>query len=91
VDALDAVDAVWFGTAPGEWTACTLQVRAHGAGVPARVRAVGSGAQVRVDGPLRGVAPGQSAVLYGGADGDRVLGQATVDRAHRAVAAGRRA
>ncbi|MBD3778970.1 MAG: tRNA 2-thiouridine(34) synthase MnmA [Micrococcales bacterium] len=87
VAALDAVDAVWFGDAPAAWTACTLQVRAHGEGVPARVRAVDGGAQVQVEGTLRGVAPGQSAVLYGGADGDRVLGQATVDRAHRAVPA----
>lgn len=85
VAALDAVDAVWFGEAPAEWTACTLQVRAHGEGVPARVRAVDGGAQVQVEGRLRGVAPGQSAVIYDGADGDRVLGQATVDRAHRAV------
>ncbi|QZN86528.1 tRNA 2-thiouridine(34) synthase MnmA [Cellulomonas sp. C5510] len=84
VAALDAVDAVWFGDAPAGWTACTLQVRAHGEGVPARVRAVDGGAQVQVDGRLRGVAPGQSAVLYGGGDDDRVLGQATVDRAHRA-------
>ena len=28
--------------------------------------------------PLRGVAAGQSLVIYGGADGDRVLAQATV-------------
>ena len=36
-----------------------------------------------VDGDLRGVAPGQSAVLY---DGTRVLGQATVTAAQRATA-----
>jgi tRNA-specific 2-thiouridylase len=35
--------------------------------------------------PLRGVAAGQSLVVY---DGTRVLGQATVDRAYRARAAG---
>jgi tRNA-specific 2-thiouridylase len=34
---------------------------------------------VRLEEPMRGVAPGQSVVLY---QGTRVLGQATVDRAH---------
>lgn len=91
VDAVDASDAVWFGEAPQEWTACELQVRAHGAAVPVRARATGDGGMaIEVDGPLRGVAPGQSAVLYGGADGTRVLGQGTVDRTRRAAAAATR-
>lgn len=86
VGALDARDAVWFAEAPAEWTACLLQVRAHGAAVPVRARATADGGlAVRVDGTLRGVAAGQSAVLYGGPDGDVVLGQGTVERAHRAV------
>ncbi|MFI7483321.1 tRNA 2-thiouridine(34) synthase MnmA [Kocuria sp. M1R5S2] len=64
------------------------QVRAHGDPVPARARlelVPGPGGEpvaelvVRLDEPLRGVAPGQSVVLY---QGSRVLGQATVDRAH---------
>ena len=90
VDAVDASDAVWFGEVLGEWTACELQVRAHGATVPVRARATGDGGMaIEVDGPLSGVAPGQSAVLYGGADGTRVLGQGTVDRTRRvAVVAG---
>jgi len=87
VGALDARDAVWFAEAPAEWTACLLQVRAHGAAVPVRARATADGGlAVRVDGTLRGVAAGQSAVLYGGPDGDVVLGQGTVERAHRAAA-----
>jgi len=32
--------------------------------------------------PLRGVAAGQSLVIYGGADGDQVLAQATVASAY---------
>ncbi len=84
VDAVDATDAVWFRRPPREWTPCGLQIRAHGSAVPARVRAVdGGGVEIRVDGTLRGVAAGQSAVLYGGPDGDLVLGQATVARTHR--------
>lgn len=89
VGAVDATDAVWFGPAPQDWTDCALQVRAHGATVPVRARATaGGGLEIRVDGALSGVAAGQSAVLYGGPDGDTVLGQATVDRAHRAARAG---
>jgi tRNA-specific 2-thiouridylase len=64
------------------------QVRAHGEPVPARARLElvpgPDGAPVPelvvlLDAPLRGVAPGQSLVLY---QGTRVLGQATIDRAH---------
>lgn len=69
--------AVWFGDVPATGATCTAQVRAHGDPVPARVLAAGAGS-VSVDvtgGGLRGVAAGQSLVLY---DGSRVLGQATV-------------
>ncbi|QAY63172.1 tRNA 2-thiouridine(34) synthase MnmA [Xylanimonas allomyrinae] len=62
-----------------------VQVRAHGAPVPARVRAAGEGLVVELTGtPLRGVAAGQSVVVY---RGTRVLGQATVSRAWRAARA----
>ncbi len=85
VHTLTGTDAVWFEAPPQEWLACAVQVRAHGAAVPARARAVPSphgrgGLEVRLDEPLRGVAPGQSAVLY---RADRVLGQATLARATR--------
>lgn len=89
VTTLRAHDAVWFdgARADGAWFDCAVQVRAHGAAVPARARAVTvgdaegggggdrGGIEVEVRGGLRGVAPGQSAVLY---DGTRVLAQATV-------------
>ncbi|MFF0904120.1 UNVERIFIED_CONTAM: tRNA 2-thiouridine(34) synthase MnmA [Kocuria sp. CPCC 205316] len=64
------------------------QVRAHGDPVPARahvelVEGPDGGPVpelvVRLEEPMRGVAPGQSVVLY---QGTRVLGQATVERAH---------
>ncbi|WP_309134877.1 tRNA 2-thiouridine(34) synthase MnmA [Cellulomonas sp.] len=69
--------AVWYADVPAAGTACAVQVRAHGAPVPARVLAAdGDGVTVDVgDAGLRGVAAGQSLVLY---DGTRVLGQATV-------------
>jgi tRNA-specific 2-thiouridylase len=93
---------------PDGWFTAEVQVRAHGAPVPARVRSIASadGAYgddvpegerpASADGsrpaalameieltaaPLRGVAPGQSVVVY---RGTRVLGQATVSRAWRA-------
>jgi tRNA-specific 2-thiouridylase len=124
VDRIAGEKALWFdGVLPVEtveaaadvvpdadgWFDAEVQVRAHGAPVPARVRSIagpggayGDGVPegVRpasdVDGAdpsapameieltgasLRGVAPGQSVVVY---RGTRVLGQATVSRAWRA-------
>ena len=64
---------------------CYAQVRAHGNPVPATAwmehapdNAAGSQLVVRLVAPLRGVAPGQTVVLY---QGTRVLGQATIDAA----------
>ncbi|WP_270263087.1 tRNA 2-thiouridine(34) synthase MnmA [Kocuria marina] len=68
----------------------TVQVRAHGDPAPARAWLTRQGGQqrlcVRLDEPQRGVAPGQTMVLY---QGTRVLGQATIDAAFadRAAAA----
>ncbi len=84
--AITADRAVWFDPpAAGVWAPCQAQVRAHGQAVPARVRSGTDGAvEVEVTG-VRGVAPGQSVVLY---DGTRVLGQATVVATSRVLAAG---
>jgi tRNA-specific 2-thiouridylase len=54
---------------------CLVQVRAHGDPVPADVTAIDSGLQIALREPVRGVAPGQAAVLYAGT---RVLGSATI-------------
>jgi tRNA-specific 2-thiouridylase len=54
---------------------CQVQLRAHGEPVGALVTAWSSGWELSLDAPVRGVAPGQAAVLY---DGDRVLASATV-------------
>ena len=58
-------------------TACLVQVRAHGAAVPATVTRAGERVTVELDEPMRGVAAGQSAVFY---VDSRVVGQATIDR-----------
>ncbi|MBO3084892.1 tRNA 2-thiouridine(34) synthase MnmA [Cellulomonas fengjieae] len=83
VHSVVADRAVWFA-GPEAQFACAVQVRAHGAAVPAHATVRDGVVEVVLDSPgdLRGVAPGQSAVLY---DGTRVLGQATVTAAQRAA------
>ncbi len=87
VDEIRGIRLSWAGVplpeaAAGEEFACTAQVRAHGDALPARARVVGDASAhdaellVTLDAPLRGVAPGQTVVLY---RGSRVLGQATID------------
>ena len=83
VQAVEADRAVWFADGGDGTFACAVQVRAHGAAVPARATVRADGRCRARHGALRGVAPGQSAVLY---DGTRVLGQATVTAASRATA-----
>jgi tRNA-uridine 2-sulfurtransferase len=83
VTRVEGGDAVWFEAPGSGWATCEAQVRAHGAAVPARVRmspAGPDGLEVELVDGLRGVAAGQSVVLY---RGTRVLAQATVTAAHR--------
>jgi tRNA-specific 2-thiouridylase len=70
----------WCGKEPnniGEFFDCEVQVRAHADSVPAKAAVVGQELVIRVNQPLFGVAPGQTAVIY---QGSRVLGQTTIDR-----------
>jgi len=73
--------ATWTGTAPQLPFGAQVQLRAHAAPVDCRVSAGDDGGlRIVLAQAQRGVAPGQSAVLYE-ADaerGDRVLGQAAV-------------
>jgi tRNA-specific 2-thiouridylase len=67
----------WIGPEPRGDVDVTVKIRAHHAGVEARVRPLGGGAaQVLFSTPQRGVAPGQAAVFY---DGSRVLGGCWID------------
>ncbi|TXR55324.1 tRNA 2-thiouridine(34) synthase MnmA [Quadrisphaera setariae] len=95
VDVLTGDGVVWCGPAPAAGQRLGAQVRAHGAELPCTVESVGgleglddeasgptSGAvRVRLDEPVRGVAPGQLLALY---DGTRVVGSATLTAAVRA-------
>ncbi len=70
----------WTGEAPALPGRFEVQLRAHGTPVACKVSAEGDGLLIVLAEPQRGVAPGQSAVLYepDAERGDRVLGQATV-------------
>jgi tRNA-specific 2-thiouridylase len=58
--------------------ACSVQLRAHGMVHDCTVTASGDGWSLALTTPARGVAAGQTAVLY---DGDTVLGSATITSA----------
>lgn len=59
-----------------------VQVRAHADPVEAAVRVGNDRMLIALDTPIRGLAPGQTVVVY---DGTRVVGSATVDATHREV------
>ncbi|OBA79925.1 tRNA 2-thiouridine(34) synthase MnmA [Mycobacterium sp. 1164966.3] len=73
-------DPVFTGGAPPSGPLeCVVQVRAHGETVSAVAELVGAELVVGLRSPLRGVARGQSLVLYRpDPDGDEVLGSATI-------------
>jgi tRNA-specific 2-thiouridylase len=80
VHELVAIHPRWCGTAPAGPLDCTVQLRAHGEDLPARVVADGDTVLVDLLVPARGVAPGQAVVVY---SGTRVVGSATIHRAVR--------
>jgi tRNA-uridine 2-sulfurtransferase len=86
VSLIEAGRPVWSGCAPPAGPLdCLVQLRAHGAPLPATVTAAaapdgGALLQITLHEPARGIARGQAAVLY---DGDLVLGSATITRAVR--------
>ncbi|MCW1957700.1 MAG: tRNA 2-thiouridine(34) synthase MnmA [Mycobacterium sp.] len=67
------------GSAPTGPIQCEVQVRAHGGLAPAVAEVVDDRIAVTLRSPLRGVAPGQTMVLYRpDPAGDEVLGSATI-------------
>ncbi|MDR0593031.1 MAG: tRNA 2-thiouridine(34) synthase MnmA [Bifidobacteriaceae bacterium] len=86
-DRFEVREPVWFdpvaaGQAGSGGLECEVQVRAHGRPLKSVVEAPaglgappGGGLAVRLAEPLRGLAPGQSAVFY---DADRVLAHALI-------------
>lgn len=75
----------WCGQAPSntsDWFEAEVQVRAHGLSHPCRVKLAGDQMVISLIEPIRGVSPGQTAVVY---LGSRVVGQVTIDRTVSAV------
>lgn len=81
VHHLEAIRPVWCSGTPDDIWHGQVQVRAHGIPVGARIELVDGGVRIDLDDDLRGVAPGQAAVLY---DGDLVVGSATICGTDRA-------
>jgi tRNA-specific 2-thiouridylase len=75
VNAITGHHARWCGPAPEGVVRVGAQVRAHGEEYAATAWADGDRVEVRLESRVRGVAPGQSVVLY---DGTRVVGSATI-------------
>ena len=82
VDVIHADHVRWCGPAPEGEVRVGAQLRAHGEEHPATARMEGEELVVRLDARTRGVAPGQSVVLY---DGTRVVGSGTIARTGRAA------
>ena len=81
VDVIEGSHARWPGPSPVGEVRLGAQLRAHGEEFPATVTADGDRVVVRLDARTRGVAPGQSVVLY---EGTRVVGSATITATSRA-------
>ncbi len=80
VDVVAGGPPTWCGPARHPGDRVGVQLRAHGAELPAVV-VDGPGLRVRLDQPSAAVAPGQLMALY---DGTRVVGSSTVEAAWRA-------
>ena len=78
---LEAERVRWFRERPDAGSELVVQIRAHGAAIPATIETLdGDGAIVRFAESQRGVAPGQLIAFY---DGDEVLGGGTISRSLR--------
>lgn len=83
ITGIEGVNLTWAGPALiDEPVAVLAQMRAHGEAIPAVARVVDGRLLVQLDRPIRGLATGQTIVLY---DRNRVLGSATIDRTARAT------
>ena len=77
VDEIWAVRPRWCGPELAAPAGLGVQVRAHGEEIAAQVRPLDDGFLAELTTPLRGVAPGQAAVLY---SGTQVIGSGTIAR-----------
>ena len=81
VRGLTGVHLRWTGAVPVGAIECLVQLRAHGDPLPAVINVLDADhLDIELPAPARGIAPGQTAVIY---DGRRVLGSATIERTRR--------
>ena len=81
VNYIRAINPIWAGGPLGaDPVEVSAQVRAHAEPVPASARAVDGELLIDLHEPIRGLAPGQAAVIY---VGTKVLGSATVASTNR--------
>lgn len=82
VNAIEGGDTVWLAedVPATESLDVSVQLRAHGEPLPAKVRREDDALHIALGVPTRGVAAGQSVVVYAGT---RVLGHATIRGASR--------
>jgi tRNA-specific 2-thiouridylase len=79
ITEITGIRPVWPSGDAFTETECAVQVRAHGGLAPATATVSGDEVVIRLTEPLRGVAPGQTAVLYRpDSAGDLVLASATI-------------
>ena len=80
VSEIEADRPVWPDAPLDGPTECAVQIRAHGDVAPAVAEVTGDHVRIQLREPLRGVAPGQVAVLYrpDSSAGDLVLGSAKI-------------
>jgi tRNA-specific 2-thiouridylase len=81
VDFIRAINPIWAGAPLGEVAIdVSAQVRAHAEPVPASAYVINGELMINLYEPIRGLAPGQAAVIY---SGTKVLGSATVASTNR--------
>ncbi len=83
VEEIDVDRPRWLSERPLPWTG-RVQLRAHGEAHEVLVHSAEDGWRLQLSQAVRGIAPGQAAVLY---DGDVVVGSATIARARSRVTA----
>jgi tRNA-uridine 2-sulfurtransferase len=83
---LSGIKLRWCGPEFTGAVECSVQLRAHGEPVPATAERTGADTlDIALRQPVRGLAPGQAAVLYAGT---RVIGSATISTTRRAASVG---
>ncbi len=85
VAGFQTIRPTWTQTKPAAAWDGLVQIRAHGAALPALIEAGEDHVEIQLAEPIRGVAPGQQAVFY---DGERVVGSGVISATISAASLG---